>query len=76
MITGATSDFADKRDSQCLEKLTEQMLDNLQHNHIHMEELLADTGYSSGEALKYLEENDINGWIPNFGQYNANSVLS
>jgi Transposase DDE domain. len=69
VITGATADFADKRDSQCLEKITEQMLENLQQNHIEMDELLADTGYSSGEALKYLEEKEINAWIPNFGQY-------
>jgi len=26
-------------------------------------------GYSSGEALKALEENNITGYIPNFGQY-------
>ena len=58
VITGATADFADKRDSQCLEKIIEQMLENLQQNHIEMDELLADTGYSSGEALKYLEEKD------------------
>ena len=69
MITGATSDFADKRDSQCLEKLTEQMEENLQQNHIDMDELLADTGYSNGEALEYLEEKNINAWIPNFGQF-------
>jgi hypothetical protein len=29
----------------------------------------ADAGYSSGEALKALEENNITGYIPNFGQY-------
>ncbi|MCO5254495.1 MAG: hypothetical protein M9892_09045 [Bacteroidetes bacterium] len=32
---------------------------------------LADAGYSSGEALQYLEENNINTCIPNFGQYKA-----
>ena len=69
VITGATSDFADKRDSQCLEKLTEQMEENLQQNHIGMDELLADTGYSSGEVLEYLERKNLNAWIPNFGQF-------
>jgi Transposase DDE domain. len=34
-----------------------------------MDDLLADTGYSSGESLEYLERKNINGWIPNFGQY-------
>ena len=71
VITAATSDFADKRDSQCLEKLIEQMFENLQHNDIQIDELLADTGYSSGEVLKYLEEKEIDAWIPNFGQYKS-----
>lgn len=35
----------------------------------HIEEILADTGYSSGTALRYLKENNITGYIPNFGQY-------
>ena len=34
-----------------------------------MGQLLADTGYSSGQALKYLEENNIDAYIPNFGKY-------
>jgi hypothetical protein len=46
VITGAGADFADKRDSQCLEKLCEQTLENLRENEITMHELLADTGYS------------------------------
>lgn len=69
VITAATADFADKRDSECLPKLTEQMLQNLQHNKLTLEELLADTGYSSGEVLRYLEEKGIAAWIPNFGQF-------
>ena len=69
VITGACADFTDKRDSQCLEKLCEQTLENLQENDIKMLELLADTGYSSGSALQYLEEKEINAWIPNFGQF-------
>lgn len=32
-------------------------------------EILADTGYSSGEALKALERNKIIGYIPNFGKF-------
>ena len=31
--------------------------------------MFADAGYSSGKALKALEENNITGYIPNFGQY-------
>ncbi|MDR1761950.1 MAG: transposase [Bacteroidales bacterium] len=55
VITGACADFADKRDSQCLEKLCEQTLDNLRENEIKMNELLADTGYSSESVCKNCE---------------------
>lgn len=69
VITGACSDFADKRDSQCLEKIVELTEENLNENGIELEELLADGGYSSGEALKYLNQKNISAYIPNFGQY-------
>ena len=69
VITGAMADFADKRDSQCLENILEQTIENLETNGLQMGQLLADTGYSSGKTLKYLEENHINAYIPNFGQY-------
>ena len=60
VITGACSDFADKRDSQCLEQIVELTEENLKENGIELEELLADGGYSSGEALAYLHEKNIN----------------
>jgi len=69
VITGACSDFADKRDSQCLEQIVELTQENLQENDIELEELLADGGYSSGEALAYLHQKNIDAYIPNFGQY-------
>ena len=69
VITGAMAGFADQRDSQCLPGIIDQTVENLEINGIEMGQLLADTGYSSGEALKYLEENNIEACIPNFGQY-------
>lgn len=69
VITGIQADYADKRDSQSLEQVVEQTKNNLMENEIKMEEVLADSGYSSGTALKYLEEKNITGYIPNFGQY-------
>jgi hypothetical protein len=69
VITGAMADFADKRDSQCLEKICEQVKENLAENNIKINQAAADTGYSSGEALKYCEENNIDAYIPNFGRY-------
>ncbi|MDX1903427.1 MAG: transposase, partial [Thermonemataceae bacterium] len=71
VITGACSDFADKRDSQCLEQIVELTEENLNENGIELEELLADGGYSSGEALAYLHKKNIDAYIPNFGQYKA-----
>jgi transposase len=55
VITGACSDYADKRDSQCLENILEITKENLLENDITLNEITADTGYSSGEALKYLD---------------------
>ena len=69
VITGACSDFADQRDSQCIEKIVELTQENLNENDIELEELLADGGYSSGEALAYLHKKNIDAYIPNFGQY-------
>ena len=69
VITAAGADFADKRDSECLEHITGQTIANLKENDIHLEQITADTGYSSGEALQYCAQNNIDAYIPNFGQY-------
>ena len=69
VITGATADFADKRDSQCLEKICEQVKKSFKQNNLKIRQVATDTGYSSGEALKYCAENNIDAYIPNFGRY-------
>jgi transposase len=69
VITGACADFADQRDSQCLEKIVSLTQNNLAENDIEFDQLLADAGYSSGSALAFLETTEIDAWIPNFGQY-------
>lgn len=69
VITGIQADYSDKRDSQSLPAVVEQTKNNLEENGLQMEEALADTGYSSGTALEYLEEQNITGYIPNFGKY-------
>ena len=71
VITQIQTDHADKKDSQCLPSLLNNTIDNLKPEGIQIEEVYADAGYSSGEALKALEENNITGYIPNFGQYKA-----
>lgn len=69
VITQIQTDHADKRDSQCLPSLVNNTINNLKQGGLQIEEVFADAGYSSGEALKALEENNITGYIPNFGQY-------
>lgn len=69
VITHIHADYADKKDSQCLNKVISGLQENLESEGLIVDELVADTGYSSGEALKALEKNNITGYIPNFGQY-------
>lgn len=69
VITHIEACHADKKDSQCLPDVIRGLKENLAPEGIFVEQILADTGYSSGQALKTLEENKITGYIPNFGQY-------
>jgi transposase len=69
VITHIQADYADKKDSQCLPSLLAGAMENLKAEGLIMEEVLADAGYSSGEALKALEAHSVTGYIPNFGQY-------
>jgi transposase len=69
VITGALADFADQRDSQCLPGILGQSIENLKEHDIEVEQVAADTGYSSGTALRYCEEKGIDAYIPNFGLY-------
>ena len=69
VITHIQADYSDKRDSQSLPAVLEQTKNNLQETGLEIEEILADTGYSSGTALAYLEAQNITAYIPNFGLY-------
>lgn len=69
VITNIQADYSDKRDSQSLADVMKQTKENLSPHGLEVEEVLADTGYSSGTALQYLEEQNITGYIPNFGMY-------
>ncbi len=71
VITGACASTAGSKDSAILQEIVDQTIENLNNNDISLEELVADGGYSSGEALQYLSDKNINAWIPNFGQYKA-----
>ncbi len=69
VICGAMADFANKRDAMTLPTLVDQVCENLQKNGIQLEDVLADTNYSSGDALRYLENKGIGGYIPCYGPY-------
>lgn len=69
VICGAIADLADRRDSQSLPAILLNTLFNLAPYKIKVDELLADTGYSSGNSLKALDGLNITPYIPNFGGY-------
>jgi transposase len=69
IITHIQSFKADQRDCQCLPSVIENLVENLRQNDLLVEEIVADKGYSSGEALKALEDNNITGYIPNRSQF-------
>ena len=69
VICGATADFADKNDSDTTEKIVGQTIENLQGTGLTVDEVLADTGYSSGLSYDYLEKQNITAYIPPIGGY-------
>ncbi|NJO03528.1 MAG: IS1182 family transposase [Bacteroidia bacterium] len=69
VITHIEAYHADKKDAQCLPKIIKGLKEALDDQGLIVEQIIADAGYSSGAALKALEENNITGYIPNFGKY-------
>ena len=56
-------------DNVSFPKMLNHIVENMNENDIRVKELLADTGYSSGEAIRTLIAHDIEGYIPNSGTY-------
>ncbi len=69
VITNIQADFADKKDSRYLQSIIENTSKRLNKFGLHIENALADTGFSSGENYKKLEEMGIHAFIPAHGQY-------
>lgn len=69
VITHVQAFTADKHDSQCLPEVLDGLTGNLSAQGLSVDEVLADKGFSSGEALRSLEEHGITGYIPNRGQF-------
>lgn len=69
VITGACASTAGSKDSENLPQILTQTQQNFQQIGLEIDQITADAGFSSGTALKYCEENNIDAYIPNFGQY-------
>jgi transposase len=69
LITHVQAFLADRRDSQCLSPVLVHLVSNLKEHDIAVQEVIADTNYSSGTALRALEAMGITGYIPNTGRF-------
>lgn len=58
-------------DNTSLPAMLSQIAGNLAEHAIQVKEILADTGYSSGKAIRALIAHDIGGYIPNPGNYKS-----
>ncbi len=56
-------------DNTSLREMMGHVVGNMNENNIQVKEILADTGYSSGDAIRALIGRDIEGYIPNPGSY-------
>lgn len=69
VITDIAADFADKKDSQCLQPIVKRLQKRLLTNGLLLHNILADTGYSSGDNYAFFEQLNITAYIPPHGQY-------
>ena len=69
VITHVESHYADRRDSEVLKEVLVNTISNLHDHGLIVEEIAADTGYSSGKALQACIDQNITAFIPNFGHY-------
>lgn len=56
-------------DNISLREMLKHVVGNMNENNIQVKEILADTGYSSGDAIRALIGHDIEGYIPNPGTF-------
>ena len=69
VITDIKAYHADGKDSQCLEDIVNRLQGRLWKQGFRLENVLADTGYSSGEVYAFLEKKGIASYIPPHGTY-------
>lgn len=61
--------YADKKDNQDLEDIVKKTKRQLWREGLDIENIFADTGYSSGENYAFLERQNLKGYIPLHGTY-------
>ena len=69
VITHIQANYADKKDSRYLEDMAIKTKQQLENNNLQLENLLADTGYSSGINYHLMEQAGITAYIPTSGVY-------
>jgi len=69
VITDIKAYHADGKDNQYLEDIVDRVHQRLWRFGFRLENVLADTGYSSGENYAYLEKKGIASYIPPHGTY-------
>ena len=69
VITDIRAYHADKKDNQYLQDITARLKKRLHNQGLLWRNLVADTGYSSGDNYAYLEQEGIQSYIPPHGTY-------
>jgi transposase len=69
VITDIYAYHADKKDSQCLQDITNRLKKRLNKQGLLWQNLLADTGYSDGRNYAFLEQIGLTSYIPPHGTY-------
>lgn len=69
VITDIKAYYADGKDNQDLPDIVDRLSQRLWRSGFQFENVVADTGYSSGENYAYLEHKGITSYIPPHGTY-------
>ena len=69
VISHIGADYADLKDNQILPSIIKKLKPRLESHELLWENLLADTGYSSGENYALLEKENLKSYIPPHGTY-------
>jgi len=69
VITDIWAYHADKKDNQYLQDITKRLRNRLHQQGLIWRNCVADTGYSSGENYAFLEEQNLQSFIPPHGTY-------